>query len=1527
MKNFYLLIVVLLLSLKGLATGEPSTYFNIFVPPNNDAVQRNACLIVTAIYDSTYVTIQDDGADGDTDDNWSGYLNAGQSYILYIKDNGINDDALYASGGVLKRDGDYFIIQSNALVLASQATNSDWQHDWVPSVNKSSLGTKFIIYSPLITSSNRDLNVFAYSDSTSVTIRKISNSANGNISTTTNVDYYSQQIVVQKIIHRGQDLIYFYQDCRNLMLPGHTYVVETSKPVTVQYGALWGNARDGGGYVPSSNGSSAGELFYFGVPYDAPLEQEIRIVSWDDANEVILERYSAGSWVLVKNWTLGKNKPTDWVGKQYNATYATTFRVRCSSGKKVSVFEANWLETGSIGTSDIATMVSSSNGTSSGNNFLIYLAPPGKQNNVINPATNQVYGGNFTHLYFFAKENVTVNVKDAKTDGLKINRTYQIAAGRYIDCYFSVLEWKSIYNGTGTAAGGTERPYVTVTSDKSISVMATNFNDNWMMYFGSSLKQAFTQSSNSSQSAGKPGDVVKVESQINISGGIIVNPSLEVEVSTGGIPINAVFRNNTDNDSIVGNIIITEDKSKVSFEQLPDLDASKNYTVETTIEIQVNNNNGTLIPNNTVINVDNKLTGMINGEIQQSVTTTGIQNQTALTSNLIFSRILNSPVTVPLNNTWTANWIDYDNDNDDDLYVPSYLSNTKGTLYRNDNSVFVKVSTDALSKTAVGSIAAAFGDVDNDGNLDCVLPVNTGGYIKNYEGNGANGFQSASNAIPAPNYGYQHGAAFADYDNDGYIDVFVSLFMPTEFNQLYHNKGDGTFELVQNAPMSLDKGRCIGASWADFDNDGDQDLFVPNGNGGISYLYINQGGGNFIKNTNLINTTNINAVASCWADYDNDRDLDLFISNATKGANMLYKNNGNGGFTLVTNNPIVTEKYNSHGCSFADIDNDGDLDAYVSNDNDLFINDGQGNFSLKTNEVVCAKNDNSYGHSWSDYDKDGDLDLFVATKGNSQDLFFSNNGNANKYFKIKLEGTQSNHNAIGARIEIKTANGWQIREINSQSGLGGNSSYVQHFGCGNASVVDSIIIKWPSGYRQILKQLPTNTTHMVKEDNGVLVNVYTYLDVNGNCTKDANEAGVKGSKFSLGNGIQGISDQNGLFQIRLKNGNYSIKQEETAAYLSLNNCGGVSNGVYSLAVNGTPHDTVNVYFTNISTSVGYDLQVNAGHSALRRGFINDLHINYSNKGTIAPIDPIVVSVEFPNGIIPKNATPMWDRMNGNVCEWDIAALGFGEYGSILINDSTSLALPIDSNVDFIVSIDPKNGDLNNADNSLMLRETIKGAIDPNDMLVSPIGVGSAHLVNLDQALTYTVRFQNVGNYACHTVKIENEISPDLDMSTLRFINTSHDAQISISGRKITWLFKGIELPDSASNEAASHGFINYSILGNKTIKREEIINNASIYFDFEAPIVTNNCRTTLVGDEAESILLFPNPASQEFVTVFSLNPILDFQLVNTMGQSVDIASETLNGGLQLHTENLSVGVYQIIIQTASGRKTIKFVMK
>ena len=116
----------------------------------------------------------------------------------------------------------------------------------------------------------------------------------------------------------------------------------------------------------------------------------------------------------MNTWSLNHYQPADWVGKNNgNTSYPTVFRVSCSPGKKVSIFEGNWFETGAPGTSDMATSVSSDNGTSAGKNFLVYMAPPGNEQNVLNPFTGQKFNQRISHIYLYAKKLSIVNVKDA----------------------------------------------------------------------------------------------------------------------------------------------------------------------------------------------------------------------------------------------------------------------------------------------------------------------------------------------------------------------------------------------------------------------------------------------------------------------------------------------------------------------------------------------------------------------------------------------------------------------------------------------------------------------------------------------------------------------------------------------------------------------------------------------------------------------------------------------------------------------------------------------------------------------------------------------------------------------------------------------------------------------------------------------------------------------------------------------------------------------------------------------------------
>lgn len=486
MKRFLLLTIALFtIALPAFATGDAATYFNVYVPAGNENSRKDVYVVVTALYDNTSFSIADDGADGDTDDSKSGILMQGQSYVLFLRENGINDDAAHPGEANAKQDGDYLVITSNKAVTAVQGTLSAWQHDWATSFNKTSKGEQFVIYSNTTNGSSvNDLNVFAYEDSTTVVVRKISLSAL-NKQGFTKVDMAHGTVVMTKTIQPGKDLIHYFSDGKDILQAGETYVVTANKPVTVQYGALAGDSRDAGGYVPSSNGLSSGSLFYFAVPYQSGGAQEIRITSWDDNNDIILERYTAAGWVNVKTFRNVKSmKPVDWIGATYGKSYANEFRVSCTPGKRVSVLEANFMETGTPGSADMATMAATANGTAADKTFLVYMAPPSRQNKMTNPFTGRKLTDQ-THAYVYARTKCIVIVKDANTNGTKINRKYTIEAGSYADVSLDMYDWKSIFNGTGLAASGSDRPYLIIQATDAVTVMAANTNDNWLMSIGS----------------------------------------------------------------------------------------------------------------------------------------------------------------------------------------------------------------------------------------------------------------------------------------------------------------------------------------------------------------------------------------------------------------------------------------------------------------------------------------------------------------------------------------------------------------------------------------------------------------------------------------------------------------------------------------------------------------------------------------------------------------------------------------------------------------------------------------------------------------------------------------------------------------------------------------------------------------------------------------------------------------------------------------------------------------------------------
>lgn len=449
-----------------------------------------------------------------------------------------------------------------------------------------------------------------------------------------------------------------------------------------------------------------------------------------------------------------------------------------------------------------------------------------------------------------------------------------------------------------------------------------------------------------------------------------------------------------------------------------------------------------------------------------------------------FTKVSSSPVSSTPGDSRSVNWIDVNNDS----FIDCFISNgprggQNNSLYLNDGKGnFTAVTADSIVLDHKPSDGATFADVDNDGDVDAFVVnwynVNNLFYLNDGKGH----FKRITEGAPVNDKGYSETAAFGDYDQDGFVDLYVTNSEGYKYNFLYRNNKDASFTRILEGSAVTDTSysRCV--NWCDIDNDGDPDLFVTNENRQPENLYRNDRKGRFTKLTEgpLLNDGG-NTTSASWADMDNDGDLDVFLTN-DGGFNALFKNDGNFHFTKVTMDTVVQTPAHSFSSAWSDVDNDGDEDLFVTNSfsgkkrlvNYFYINDGKGHFTRNNSDVIARDTAWSYGCAFGDYDNDGFQDLAVATcrfnKTDDADLLYHNDGNKNHWISIQLNGTRSNRSAIGARVYVKaTIEGrtvTQLREVSAQNGYCGQNDLRVHVGLNTTKTIDELKIVWPSGAMQ-----------------------------------------------------------------------------------------------------------------------------------------------------------------------------------------------------------------------------------------------------------------------------------------------------------------------------------------------------------------------------------------------------------------------------------------------------------------------------
>jgi hypothetical protein len=465
-----------------------------------------------------------------------------------------------------------------------------------------------------------------------------------------------------------------------------------------------------------------------------------------------------------------------------------------------------------------------------------------------------------------------------------------------------------------------------------------------------------------------------------------------------------------------------------------------------------------------------------------------------------FTRLKTGPWTELANSICVAS-CDYDNNGWPDLFVGHF--DTPSALYRNQNGTFSKVTTPPVPTLLPNTHAAAWADYDNDGWPDLVVACLVDAPQKAtvvFHGLGDGLFERLTNGPIATATGRAVAASWADYTGDGLLDLFIGrgALVRDVANSLYLNNGPAGFSLdnsIDFSPLRTDQG-----TWADYDGDGDLDLFVVHAHQQGNTLYRNDGHGHFQAMQNIGLDQMGESVGAAWGDFDNDGDLDLVVINfafSGPSANFFYRNNGNGTFTRITDGPIATDTGSFQSSSWVDVDNDGWLDLFVTVEppipvprvkNCLYHNLGDGTFEKMTNGTLVTDNAHFAGASWLDYDNDGFPDVFVACGSiyeAQSSALYHNNGNSNAWIKIRCVGALSNRSAIGATVRVKARLGgtdrWQMRQIVGTEGWLSFNNLDVLIGLGDATFVDTLRIEWPSGIVQELHNLPVRQTLVIVE--------------------------------------------------------------------------------------------------------------------------------------------------------------------------------------------------------------------------------------------------------------------------------------------------------------------------------------------------------------------------------------------------------------------------------------------------------------
>ena len=446
-----------------------------------------------------------------------------------------------------------------------------------------------------------------------------------------------------------------------------------------------------------------------------------------------------------------------------------------------------------------------------------------------------------------------------------------------------------------------------------------------------------------------------------------------------------------------------------------------------------------------------------------------------------------------------VSFMDFDQDGWDDLTYATEAGQPV-RFFRNVEGSFMEV--DLGINDLFETKQVMWVDYDNDGDLD-FFASSINGYNRLYANNGNMVMKDVTQGSGLYlDDRFTYGVAFGDIDNDGDLDLFIThrdVGARNQPNRLYLNEGGAFVDISETAGISDENYLSFCASFFDYDKDGDVDIYVSNDKyTKENLLYRNNGDLTFTdvsaeSGAGII----IDAMSTTIGDYNGDSWPDIYVTNTTQG-NYLLRNNQNGTFTNVAPELGVEFLSIAWGAEFIDADNDTDLDIYVSGmlnggaDTRLpsaFYENQNGSFSIPSGIGLEGDNRTSFANALGDFNNDGYPDILVMNDSEPNFLWENQTTNDNHYLKIKLAGLDSNSFGFGSTLELRVSGSSQYNYALCGESYLGQFSDTEFFGMGSATTAEYLKVTWPSGTVDIIQNVEADKTYMLIEGTGELIDL------------------------------------------------------------------------------------------------------------------------------------------------------------------------------------------------------------------------------------------------------------------------------------------------------------------------------------------------------------------------------------------------------------------------------------------------------